>query len=189
MLDGNLVHAPLRCPGPGGCADPLQCSAALVETALPSQESSGATEPARRRRSKYCFALAWRLRRAEIQGLARRGRMNSGMVNRIPVPMGTTLCERWFPEDVTLAHGLLQRASIYQMFYQRGQSAVCVERLVDLVLQAWGRAYMPSPASVARGRILRVQKRRRHHEHWPRSTLAEHGKGDGGKAARLASTA
>ena len=27
-----IVFTPLRCPGPGGCADPLQCSAALVET-------------------------------------------------------------------------------------------------------------------------------------------------------------
>ena len=103
-----------------------------------SQESSGATEPARRRRSTYSFALAWRLRRAEIQGLARRGRVKSDMAKRIPVPMDTTLCKRWFPEDVTLAHSLLQRASIYQMFYQRGRSAVCLERLVDLVLQAWG---------------------------------------------------
>ena len=64
--------------------------------------------------------------------------MKGDMAKRIPVPMDTTLCKRWFPEDVTLAHSLLQRASIYQMFYQRGRSAVCLERLVDLVLQAWG---------------------------------------------------
>ena len=121
-------------PGRGGCADPLQCSVALVETAMPSKESSGATEPVRRRCATYSCALAWRLRRAEIQGLARRGRVKSDMAKRIPVPMDTTLCKRWFPEDVTLAHSLLQRASIYQMFCQRGRPAVCMERLVDLVL-------------------------------------------------------
>ena len=35
------LFTPLRCPGPGGCADPLQCSPALVEIAMQSQESSG----------------------------------------------------------------------------------------------------------------------------------------------------
>ena len=105
---------------------------------MPSKESSGAAEPARRQRSRYSFAPAWRLRRAEIQGLARRGRVKSDMAKRIPVAMDTTLCKRWCPEDVTFAHSLLQRASIYQMFYQRARTAVCVERLVDLVLLAWG---------------------------------------------------
>ena len=91
-----------------------------------------------RQRTAYSFALAWRLRRAEIQGLARRGRAKSDAAKRIPVAMDTTLCKRWCPEDVTLAHSLLQRATMHQMFYQCGWSAMCVERLVELVLQAWG---------------------------------------------------
>ena len=131
------LFTPLRCPSRGGCADPLQCSAVLVETTIPSKESSGATEPARRGRSTCSFALAWHLRRAEIQELARRGRVKSDTAKGILAPLDTTLCKRYCPEDVTLAHRLLERASIYQMFYQRGRSAVRVERHVDLVLQAW----------------------------------------------------
>ena len=50
------LFTPLRCPSRGGCADPLQCSAVLVETTIPSKESSGATEPARRGRSMCSFA-------------------------------------------------------------------------------------------------------------------------------------
>ena len=52
--------------------------------------------------------------------------------------MDTTLCKRWCPEDVTLAHRLLQRLTIKQMFYKRGRSGPCVEGLADLVLDAWG---------------------------------------------------
>ena len=63
------LFTPLRCPGPGGCADPLQCSAALVTQTMPRRQVSGAREPAARQRAFYSFALAWRLRRAEIQGL------------------------------------------------------------------------------------------------------------------------
>ena len=132
------LFTPLRCPGIGGCADPLQCSAALVEKTMPSKQSSGAEEPATRQRATYSFAVAWRLRRAEIQVLARRGRAKSDAAKRIPVAMDTTLCKRWCPEDVTLAHSLLQKLTIHQMFYKRGWSGPCVERLVHLVLEAWG---------------------------------------------------
>ena len=132
------LFTPLRCPGPGGCADPLQCSAALVEQTMPRRQGGGAREPAARQRAAYSFALAWRLRGAEIQGLARRGRAKTDASKRIPVAMDTTLCKRWCPEESTLAHSLLQRATVHQMLYQRGRSATCVERPVDLILEAWG---------------------------------------------------
>ena len=132
------LFTPLRCPGRGGCADPLQCSTALVEKTMPSKQSSGAKESATHQRTSHSFAVAWRLRRAEIQVLARRGRAKSDAAKRIPVVMDTTLCKRWCPDDVTLVHGLLQRLTIHQLFFTRGRSGTCVERLVDLVLDAWG---------------------------------------------------
>jgi len=47
----------LRCPGPGSCADPLMCAAALFPNA----------------RKEYRFWPAWRARESEIKTLARRG--------------------------------------------------------------------------------------------------------------------
>ena len=120
------LFTPLRCPGPGGCADPLQCGATLLRK-TPDEQHPG-----------YSFALAWRLRRAEIATLAHRGLTKSDAAKRIPVPMDTTLCKRWSSSTITLAHSALQSATIHQVFHQWGRSAVCLQRPIDVVHELWG---------------------------------------------------
>ena len=131
------LFTPVRCPGPGGCADPLQCCATLVRK-TPGKPDGDAIQPAVRQEPPYSFAIAWRQRRAEIECLARSGHTKCNAAKRIPVAWDSTLCKRWCPSGVVLAHTLLQRATVHQAFQQRGASAVCLERPVDLVLQAWG---------------------------------------------------
>ena len=155
---------------------------------MPSKQSSGAKGPATHQRTTYSFAVAWRLRRAESQVLARNGCAKGDAATRIPVAMGTTLCKKWYPGGVTLAHSLLQRLTIHHIFYKRGWSGPCVETLVDPVLDARGRAYWTSSAAITRGGFVSVQKRRRYYEHRPRSRIAEYSKENGTETGGLTPT-
>ena len=65
----------LRCPGPGSCADPLMCAAALFPNA----------------KGEYRFMLAWRARESEIQMLARRGHEKKQKARRFETLHDTTL--------------------------------------------------------------------------------------------------
>ena len=52
--------------------------------------------------------------------------------------MDTTMCKQWSPEEVVLAHTALQRATVYQLFRQRGGTLLCLGRPIDLLMEAWG---------------------------------------------------
>ena len=86
----------------------------------------------------HSFAAAWRVRRAEMEGLARRGNAKGNAAKRINVAMDTTMCKQWSPEEVVLAHTALQRATVYQLFRRRGGTLLCLGRPIDLLLEAWG---------------------------------------------------
>jgi len=74
----SMLFAPLRCPGPGRCADPLQCRPTLF------QNSSG----------KHAFAPAWRARRAEIELLADDAEAKKQRAKRILVIHDCTLVKQ-----------------------------------------------------------------------------------------------
>ena len=67
----------LRCPGPGSCADPLMCAAALFPNA----------------KGEYRFLPAWRARESEIKILARRGHDKKQKARRFETLHDTTLCK------------------------------------------------------------------------------------------------
>ena len=67
----------LRCPGPGSCADPLMCAAALFPNA----------------QKGYRFWPAWRARESEIKTLARRGYEKKKEARRFEALHDTTLCK------------------------------------------------------------------------------------------------
>ena len=72
-----MHHTLLRRPGPGCCADPLMCSAALFPNA----------------RGEYRFRPAWRAREAEINTLARRAYEKKKRARRLETLYDTTLCK------------------------------------------------------------------------------------------------
>ena len=116
------LFTPLRCPGPGGCADPLQCSATLM------QHKQG------RLRARYSFAPAWRARRAEIVTQANRGESKTAAAKRVSVVHDTTLCKRWASSDIALNESALQRAILHQLCSRWSTTAQCLQRVIDLVL-------------------------------------------------------
>ena len=120
------LFTPLRCPGPGGCADPLQRSATLMR------------QKADERRPGCSFALAWRARRAEILTHAGRGESKTTAAKRIPVVRDSTLCKRWASSEIALSGSSLQRATVRQLCSRWGASALCLQRVVDLVMELWG---------------------------------------------------
>ena len=69
----------LRCPGPGSCADPLMCAAALFPNA----------------QNEYRFRPAWRARESEIKTLAWRGYEKKYKARRFEALYDTTLCKVW----------------------------------------------------------------------------------------------
>lgn len=67
----------LRCPGPGSCADPLMCAAALFPNA----------------KGECRFSPAWRARESEIKILAGRGHEKKQKARRFEALHDTTLCK------------------------------------------------------------------------------------------------
>ena len=131
------LFTPIRCSGPGWCADPLQCCATLgIED--PADASSGAGEPAAPGQRPHSFVPAWRVRRAQMQVLASYALAKCDAAKRIPVFMDTTLCKSWQPSEIILAHSALQRMTLSQAFRQLLGPVLCLQRPIDLVLEAWG---------------------------------------------------
>ena len=87
---------------------------------------------------RYSFALAWRARRAEILTHACRGENKTAAAKRIPVMKDTSLCKQWAPSGVNLSESTLQRALVHQLCSSWSSSALCLQRIIDVVLEYWG---------------------------------------------------
>ena len=121
------LFSPIHCPCPGACADPMQCRPTLAA-------SSRTKKAAANKPLVHSFAAAWRIHRAEMEGLARRGHAKGNAAKRINVAMDTTICKQWSPEGIVLARTALQRATVYQLFRLRGGTLQCLGRPIDVLL-------------------------------------------------------
>ena len=109
----HLVGSLLRCTCPESCSDPL-----LFKPLL--HRSGSAAKP-----GPWCWRLAWKARRAELEVLAKRGEEKTERARRVPCIHDTTLVRGWLPDAVSTCQEMpvvlpmLLRATLIQYSLSR----------------------------------------------------------------------
>ena len=111
----------LRCPGPGSCAEPLQCANVM----FPGQDG------------RYRFRPAWRARESEIITLAQRGQEKKMQARRLETLHDTSLCKTWqISRELADENGATEHMhDICQAFDADSEEVRVASRILQIDLQ------------------------------------------------------
>ena len=89
-----MLFTPVRCPGPGACADPMMYAGLFMQTHgdVAQAADGGVTQPAK---ARWSAKPGWKATLADLRVSARRGRCQSDEAQRLPVLFDTPLCKTW----------------------------------------------------------------------------------------------